>query len=200
MVLLELFSGIGGFSKGLQAAGYSFEKVYFSEIEKNAIANFKYNFPYAEHIGSVTEIGTAGKSASNVPTLSLSEALARILVQSATAAGCVERQVPLSGMLSKPSGDSDLTFLSGRMLRESSSQSIDQIFGALSKRLPTLAVIDLNGNCSIRHGFYPRTERESTLSDVLQTGVPEMYFLSRRRVDGIIRAGKTRFIPIPAER
>ena len=56
---MELFSGIGGFSKGLQAAGYSFEKVYFSEIEKNAIANFKYNFPYAEHIGSVTEIGTA---------------------------------------------------------------------------------------------------------------------------------------------
>lgn len=56
MVLLELFSGIGGFSKGLQAAGYSFEKVYFSEIEKNAIANFKYNFPYAEHIGSVTDI------------------------------------------------------------------------------------------------------------------------------------------------
>ena len=103
---------------------------------------------------------------SDIPTSSLSEALARILVQSATAAGCVERQVPLSGMLSKPSGDSDLTFLSGRMLRESSSQSIDQIFGALSKSLPTLAVIDLNGNCLIRHGFYPKTERESTLSPV----------------------------------
>lgn len=56
MVLLELFSGIGGFSMGLQAAGYSFEKVFFSEIEKHAIANFKYNFPYAEHIGSVTDI------------------------------------------------------------------------------------------------------------------------------------------------
>ena len=41
---------------GLQAAGYSFEKVFFSEIEKHAIANFKYNFPYAEHIGSVTDI------------------------------------------------------------------------------------------------------------------------------------------------
>ena len=86
---------------------------------------------------------------SNIPTSSLSEVLARILVQSATVADCVEGQVPLSGMLSKPSGDSDLTFLSGRMLRESSSQSIDQIFGALSKRLPTLAVIDLNGNCLI---------------------------------------------------
>ena len=60
MVLLELFSGIGGFSMGLQAAGYSFEKVFFSEIEKHAIANFKYNFPYAEHIGSVTDIAKVG--------------------------------------------------------------------------------------------------------------------------------------------
>lgn len=60
MVLLELFSGIGGFSKGLEAAGYTFDKVYFSEIDKHAIANFKYNFPYAEHIGTVTNIGEVG--------------------------------------------------------------------------------------------------------------------------------------------
>ena len=59
MVLLELFSGIGGFSKGLEAAGYTFDKVYFSEIDKHAVANFKYNFPYAEHIGTVTEITNA---------------------------------------------------------------------------------------------------------------------------------------------
>lgn len=57
MILLELFSGIGGFSKGLEAAGYTFDKVYYSEIDKHAIANFKYNFPYAEHIGSVTGAG-----------------------------------------------------------------------------------------------------------------------------------------------
>lgn len=197
MVLLELFSGIGGFSKGLQAAGYSFEKVYFSEIEKM-------QSPTSNTIFLMRNISDrlqkSEQRESNIPTSSLSEVLARILVQSATVADCVEGQVPLSGMLSKPSGDSDLTFLSGRMLRESSSQSIDQIFGALSKRLPTLAVIDLNGNCLIRHGFYPKTERESTLSDVLQTDVPEMYFLSRRRVEGILRAGKTRFIPVPAER
>lgn len=59
MVLLELFSGIGGFSKGLEAAGYAFDTVYYSEIDKHAIANFKYNFPYAKHIGSVTEIRNA---------------------------------------------------------------------------------------------------------------------------------------------
>ena len=53
MVLLELFSDIGGFSKGLEAAGYTFDKVYFSEIDKHAIANFKYNYPYAEHINTI---------------------------------------------------------------------------------------------------------------------------------------------------
>ena len=68
MVLLELFSGIGGFSKGLEAAGYAFDKVYFSEIDKHAIANFKYNFPYAEHIGTVTEIANAGISRPDIIT------------------------------------------------------------------------------------------------------------------------------------
>lgn len=56
MVHLELFSGIGGFSKGLETAGYTFDTVYYSETDKHAIANFKYNHPYAKHIGSVTEI------------------------------------------------------------------------------------------------------------------------------------------------
>ena len=68
MVLLELFSGIGGFSKGLEAAGYTFDKVYFSEIDKHAIANFKYNYPYAEHIGTVTEIESVDISRPNVIT------------------------------------------------------------------------------------------------------------------------------------
>ena len=56
MIHLELFSGIGGFSKGLLEAGYTFDTVYYSEIDKHAIANFKYNYPYAKHIGSVTDI------------------------------------------------------------------------------------------------------------------------------------------------
>lgn len=59
MILLELFAGIGGFSKGFEQAGYSFEKTYFSEIDKHAIANFKFNFPNATHIGSVKDITRA---------------------------------------------------------------------------------------------------------------------------------------------
>ena len=59
MILLELFSGIGGFSKGFEKAGYPIEQTYFSEIDKHAIANFKYNFPHARHIGPVEKIATA---------------------------------------------------------------------------------------------------------------------------------------------
>ena len=54
--ILELFSGIGGFSKGFENAGFKIENHYFSEIDKHAIANYKYNFPNAKYIGSVTDI------------------------------------------------------------------------------------------------------------------------------------------------
>lgn len=53
---IDLFSGIGGFSLGLQKAGFEFEGHYYSEINRNAIANYKYNFPNGRHIGSVTDV------------------------------------------------------------------------------------------------------------------------------------------------
>lgn len=54
--LVELFAGIGGFAEGFQKAGFNITKHYFSEIDKHAIANYKYNFPDAEYIGSVVDI------------------------------------------------------------------------------------------------------------------------------------------------
>jgi len=58
--IIELFSGIGGFSCGLIDAGYTFEKHYFSEIDKHAIANYKYNFNEAEYIGPVQDVQSRG--------------------------------------------------------------------------------------------------------------------------------------------
>ena len=56
MKIIDLFSGIGGFSLGFQRAGYQFTEHYFSEIDKHAIANYKHNFPNAKYIGDITSI------------------------------------------------------------------------------------------------------------------------------------------------
>lgn len=56
MKIIDLFSGIGGFSLGFQRACYQFTEHYFSEIDKHAIANYKYNFPHAKYIGDITTL------------------------------------------------------------------------------------------------------------------------------------------------
>ena len=56
MKIIDLFSGIGGFSLGFQRAGFHFTEHYFSEIDKHAIANYKQNFPNAKYIGDITSI------------------------------------------------------------------------------------------------------------------------------------------------
>ena len=43
IVLLDLFAGIGGFSKGLTQAGFVIKKHYFSEIDKHAINVTQHN-------------------------------------------------------------------------------------------------------------------------------------------------------------
>ena len=56
MKIIDLFSGIGGFALGFQRTGYQFTEHYFSEIDKHAIANYKYNFPHAKYIGDITTL------------------------------------------------------------------------------------------------------------------------------------------------
>ena len=56
MRMLDLFSGIGGFHKGFEQAGYEFEWVGFSEIDKYASAVYRHRFPKAEELGDITTI------------------------------------------------------------------------------------------------------------------------------------------------
>lgn len=56
IVFLDLFSGTGGFAKGLLEAGFRFKNQYFSEINQHAIANYLYHFPKAEAVGDVRKL------------------------------------------------------------------------------------------------------------------------------------------------
>ena len=56
MKLLDLFSGIGGFHKGFEEAGFEFDWVGFSEIDKYASAVYKYRYPNAEELGDISTI------------------------------------------------------------------------------------------------------------------------------------------------
>lgn len=81
----------------------------------------------------------------NVPILSLSDRLARISALLETALDCKEQKVHSYGTRLRPLTTLDLTFLSGKMLRASSSNDIAEIFGLSSRPLPTLGFIRSNG-------------------------------------------------------
>lgn len=56
LVYIDGFAGAGGFRYGLEAAGYTFSKVYFSEIDKYAVANYQYNFKNSRYVGPIEDV------------------------------------------------------------------------------------------------------------------------------------------------
>jgi DNA (cytosine-5)-methyltransferase 1 len=68
IVILDLFSGIGGFSAGLSDAGFNIVTHYYSEVDKHAIANYKYNFKNSKYVGSVTTLDGRAITRPNIIT------------------------------------------------------------------------------------------------------------------------------------
>ena len=120
-------------------------------------------------------------------TLSLSDRLAKISLWQENEKDLKGKEVALSSTQLEWLLTSDQVYLSGKMLKELSPQILAQTFGQFSKPLPTLGIIELNGNCLIQSGFYPKIESGYTLSDILQTEVSQEYFLSQKTMQGLMK-------------
>ena len=121
-------------------------------------------------------------------TSSLLEVLAKISHWQENVLGWKDRGVLLSSKQLGSFANANQVYLCGKMLKEHSPQIMAQTFGRLSKPLPTLGVIDLNGNCLIQVGFYPKIESGYILSDILQppSEIGEEYFLSEKQEERIM--------------
>ena len=120
-------------------------------------------------------------------TSSLSVLLVKTLASLESVKGWTENEVALSLKQYGLSPNADHELLCGRMLREHSAQMMAKILRQSSKPLATLGAIDLNGNCLIQRGFYPKIESASTLSDILQPPeeIGEEFFLSEKQVESL---------------
>ena len=128
-----------------------------------------------------------GEETSRELTLSPLEVLVKTLALLESVKGWKETEAALSLKQFASLGNADQEFLSGKMLKEHSAATLAKIFRQSSKSLPTLGAIDLNGNCLIHRGFYPKTESGYTLSDILQppNEIGEEYFLSEKAINQI---------------
>jgi len=126
-----------------------------------------------------------GEETSQELTLSPLEVLAKTLAKLEVAGVSQETEAVLSLKQYGLSENVDQEFLFGKMLKEHSPQMMGQILRQSSKPLLTLGAIDLNGNCLIHRGFYPKIESGYTLSDILQKPeeIGEEYFLSQKMID-----------------
>jgi len=186
---LDLFSGIGGFHLGFEKAGFKV-KSYFSEIDKHAIAVYKHQFKDAS---MSDQLRIFEESSSQKSTLSLSEALVKILALLESAQVSPETEAALSLKQYGLSENADQVFLFGKMLKEASAQTMAETLQQSCKSLPTLGAIDASGNCLIQAGYYPKTARGCTLSDILQSPeeIGEEYFLSERSLAGLMKGQGT---------
>ena len=56
MIYLDLFSGIAGFHKGLEMAGFKFDRVFYSDVDEYANKVYAKNYPNAVPLGDITKI------------------------------------------------------------------------------------------------------------------------------------------------
>jgi len=91
-----------------------------------------------------------------INSLSLLDRLAKISHWQENEVALRAKNQVLSNLPSFLSNGLNLVYISGKTLKEHSAATMAQTFGQLSKPLPTLGVIQSNGNCLIHCVFTPK--------------------------------------------
>ena len=160
------------------------------EADQHAIAIYKHNFKNSTYVGSVTDVRREQLPKIDVITF-----------------GSPCQDFSLAGKRRGMDGErSSLILEAIRLINEcrprvfiwenvkgTFSSNSGEDFAAILQAFTDIGAIDLNGNCVIHRGFYPKTERESTLSDILQKPqeIGEEFFLSKKMTDFLMqRQGK----------
>lgn len=184
--LLDLFSGIGGFSKGILDTGVKFSWHGYSEIDKYAKSVYRFHFPEAEDLGDVRTIQPEGLPELDIITFGFPCQDISIAGHRGgwelNEVGCSLKQCELSGL-------QDPVILSLKTSRVFFQATRGETGLPSWEKLPSLGMM-VNGNYLIQGGFCPRIESGSILSDILEESVDQKYFLSEKAIETLKKAEK----------
>lgn len=176
--LLDLFSGIGGFSLAAQWVwGDELEIVAFCEIDKFCQKVLKKHWP---DVPIKEDIRTFLRQDSHVKTF-LSQGEERDSPENKR--GCGENWQDLLRLLNQNG-------LSSKMFPDFSLQIMDKIWPKLSEPFPKSGIA-WSGQClTLNISEWPKDASGCGLSEVLETSVPQKYYLSLKAIKGMINRSK----------
>lgn len=173
----DLFSGYGGFSIAGRRCG--FETIGFSEIDKYAIGVLKNKFPNTKNYGDIAKINWA-----EIPDFDLltGGSPCQDLSIAGKRAGIDGARSGLFFEYIRAVKEKNLSILSGKMLKGLCHQTRDLISLGCSTSFPKQGILSGGKFSTQKISVCPKTE-SVYLSSVLETEVPQKYFLSEKAIN-----------------
>ena len=137
-------------------SGFNIKKHFTSEIDKHAKAIYKLKYPSSIDVGDVRHV--RADKLGRIDVITFGSPCQDFSIAGKRKGMDGERSSLISEAIRLIDECRPKLFI-WENVKELSAATLGKIFGQLSKPLPTLGVIDSNGNCLIRHGYYPQSRQ-----------------------------------------
>jgi len=179
----SLFTGIGGFDKAAEECGCTI--IWQSEVEPFCIAVLKTRFPKAQRAGDIRDCRGL---TSSVPVFR-----ARTFPSPANGQGSKGNALDCFMSLRGSLESFDPLGFSSKMFPDFSVQTVEETLQKSSVFSWSSAGMGFAGVCSTANfSESPNAAAVSSLSDVLESHVPQRFFLSSRAAAGVLRRATKR--------